>query len=127
MAKKAFDSEPVYADTKQANLLFATELKKRHGDWLTVRTAHPGVCSTELFRHNWYYTMFKMFFQTPAAGAMLELRAATDMELPAGTYVGTGNAFKGAPIVEEPAPKCVDPQTAENLWKASETAVAFSY
>ncbi len=114
-----YSPEPVYSDTKQSNLLFATELNQREGTWLRVMPCHPGVCSTNLFRHGLYGAM-SCLFQSAHAGAMIEVRAATDATLPNFTYVGTGGQWKSSPVVETPAPGCVDVSTARWLWNETE-------
>jgi NAD(P)-dependent dehydrogenase (short-subunit alcohol dehydrogenase family) len=118
--------EPVYKNSKQANLLYATELHKRHGSWLRVMPCHPGVSATNLFRHGWY-GMVAPLFQTAEAGSLLELRAATDMALPPFTYTGTGGGWKGAPRPEVPAVHSVDKAVAAALWTASEQATGVQY
>jgi NAD(P)-dependent dehydrogenase (short-subunit alcohol dehydrogenase family) len=122
----SYAPEPVYKNTKQANLLYATELHKRHGSWLRVMPCHPGASATNLFRHGWYW-IAKPLFQSPAEGALLELRAATDSALPPFTYTGTGGGWKGSPRPEVPAPHSVDPAAAAALWTASEQATGIHY
>ena len=122
-----YNAEAIYSDTKQANYLFCAELHRQHGSWLRVVTAHPGVSATSLFRHSWYGKVDFMF-QSAAAGAMLELRAATDASLAGGSGVGTGERlsdtkWKGAPRPEEIPAHCCDADAAKALWQASVKAV----
>jgi len=126
----------VYKDTKQANVLFAAELRRRHGAWLDVVACHPGVCATNLFRHNGY-SKFDCLFQSAEAGALIEVRAATDPSLagPGGKqndpelYVGTGpnGGMKGTPTLEKPAAKCVQADLAAALWTATAAATGIDY
>lgn len=150
-ATRTYAPRPAYDDSKQANLLFAQGLKKRCGGWLDVVACHPGVCATNLFRHNGYDKV-SFLFQSPEAGALLEMRAATEPATdllpkvepasgagdgPGGisrdptatvSYIGTGGgSMKGTPVFETPAAHAVDVAVADALWDATAAATGVAY
>lgn len=92
--------EPAYGNSKLANVLFAFELQRRaieQGVELTSTAAHPGVSATNLVTSTQGMgaipgvrllapPVLKLLFQSPAAGALSSLYAATEAE--PGSYTG---------------------------------------
>jgi NAD(P)-dependent dehydrogenase (short-subunit alcohol dehydrogenase family) len=94
-----YNPETAYAQSKLACLMFAGELQRRSdaaGFGITSLAAHPGISSTELIEngmgHNSLAARLKpltgMFFQSPAAGALPTLYAATSPQAVPGGYYG---------------------------------------
>ena len=48
---RGYDRQLAYAQSKTANIWFASELQRRHGDRLLSLSLHPGVIMTDLARH----------------------------------------------------------------------------
>lgn len=122
---------PAYRASKLANLLFAVELERRcaaAGLGIVSVAAHPGLASTGLGGHGagpagWGLALLlRLRGQTPAGGARPLLHAATDPDvLPGGLYGPDGpGARAGAPRLEVPASRALDPDVARRLWEASE-------
>lgn len=67
--------------------------------------------------------------QTPAGGAWPVLFAATDPGVVAGALYGPDGpgGFAGAPGLEIPAPRALDPGIARRLWEASERMTGVSF
>ena len=127
-----YQSQAVYACTKQANLLFAQELHRRVGDRVSSVAAHPGVSWTNLFVRQlredgkaWLVPAAKLIgpvvLQSAAAGAAPTLRAL-DPATPSGAFVGprTFNQFRGRPELLEVYRTGNDPATAARLWELTE-------
>jgi NAD(P)-dependent dehydrogenase (short-subunit alcohol dehydrogenase family) len=123
-------SGPVYANTKQANLLFAQELHRRVGDRVATVAAHPGVSWTNLFIRQlqengkgWQVPPLRvlgpLLLQSPKAGAQPTLRA---MNEPSGSFIGPKrfNQFRGPAEVLDVYPTGSDPATAARLWELTE-------
>ncbi|MFP4662720.1 MAG: oxidoreductase [Halanaerobiales bacterium] len=121
-----------YARSKLANLLFTYELQRRIEDNnLNMKSlaAHPGMSNTNLnrkFENNFFYKLFGWFFemigQSPRAGSLPTIRAATDTQAEGGEYYGPSGLFeiKGRPVVVESSPASHDLEDAERLWEISE-------
>ena len=132
-----------YGQSKLANLLFALELHRRaEAAAVPLRSiaVHPGYASTNLQAvgprmsgHRLEATVMgwanRLFGQSAAAGAWPTLRAATDPDLPSGTFVGpTGlRGARGAPGLETPSDAARDPQTARRLWEVSTELTGVEY
>lgn len=131
-----YEANRVYADSKQANLLFAQELHRRaqrSQSGVRVLAAHPGVSATNLAPRQLRESGFgllaslsrpvmRLVLQSAAAGAAPLLRAATDPRLPSGAFVGP-RAFgqtRGRPHVLAVYPSGRDEATAATLWRLSE-------
>ncbi len=126
----AYDPGKVYANTKQANLLFAQELHRRVGDRVPTVAAHPGVSWTNLFVRQmqeggkgWLVPPLRvagpLLMQSAAAGAAPTLRALGE---PSGSFVGPKhlNQWRGRPELLEVYPTATDPATASRLWDLTE-------
>ena len=130
-----YQSQAVYANTKQANLLFAQELHRRVGDRVGSVAAHPGVSWTRLFVRQlhddgkgWLVpparVLGPLFLQSAAAGAAPTLRAL-DPATPSGAFVGPHafNQFRGRPELLEVYRTGSDPATAARLWELTEHVI----
>jgi NAD(P)-dependent dehydrogenase (short-subunit alcohol dehydrogenase family) len=131
-----------YGQSKLANLLFAFELERRlraAGLPIDSLAAHPGYTHTNLVGNGMNLgrrrvdgvitqAVTALIGQGAAAGALPQLRAAVDVGLPGGSYVGPGGAFElnGTPrLVGAPGP-AHDPVLAARLWSLSEEATGVS-
>lgn len=126
----AYDPQRVYANTKQANLLFAQELHRRVGDRVASVAAHPGVSWTNLFvrqlqeeGQGWKVPPLRVlgpvFLQSARAGAQPTLRALSE---PSGSFVGPRrwNQWRGPAERLEVYTTGADPVTAARLWELTE-------
>jgi len=99
--RRRYDRFRAYFQSKLANLLFAFELDRRLGRAgapAESLAAHPGGVRSNL-GHGYGGALGRLqglaitvagpvLFQGPAAGALPQLRAATDPALPSGSYLG---------------------------------------
>jgi NAD(P)-dependent dehydrogenase (short-subunit alcohol dehydrogenase family) len=125
----------VYANTKQANLLFAQELHRRAvatGSPVSVVAAHPGVSATNLFTSMLPsfgrsllepvgHAVVRMTTQPAAEGALSTLRAL-DPGTPGGAFVGPNRLgqSRGRPELLTLYPNTRDTAAAARLWELSE-------
>ena len=132
-----------YGQSKLANVLFALELHRRaEAADVPLRSiaVHPGYADTNLQAvgprmsgHRLEATVMgcanRLYGQSAAAGAWPTLRAATDPDLPSGTFVGpTGlRGARGAPGLETPSDAARDPETARRLWEVSTELTGVAY
>lgn len=122
-ANQTFGTMRVYANAKQANILFTVEATRRWPE--IVSTAfHPGVVRTQFGRESGLYTFFYKWMpglRTPARGARTLVWLAT---------VDSADVTPGAYYFDEkprPAsPRATDPRVAAELWTASLAAVGLS-
>jgi len=127
-----------YASSKLANLLFTAELDRRclqAGVPVRATAAHPGGSATHLVgnglgggRSSILDAATRAVFQSPAAGALPILMAAT-ADLPGGAYCGPGGAgeLSGPPQVVSTSRLARDPAAASALWELSEQTTGLSY
>jgi NAD(P)-dependent dehydrogenase (short-subunit alcohol dehydrogenase family) len=126
-----------YGQSKLANLLFTLELQRRldaAGSPVRALAAHPGAASTDLGRDLSpamklvLAAAARLIFQTPEAGALPLLHAAT-RDVPGGSYIGPDGRreLRGQPKLVEPSDRAKDPALARGLWLESErlTGVRF--
>ena len=134
---------PAYGNSKLANLLFAFELQRRAslaGVALTSTAAHPGVASTGLVTSEQGLgaipgvkqvapLFLKLVFQSPEAGALPTLYAATDAT--PGSYTGPQSLreSRGKPGPARTSRLARDETLAAKLWSVSEdvTGVRFDW
>ena len=125
----------VYANTKQANLLFAQELHRRcsrAGEPVSVVAAHPGISSSNLFPRQLQERglgfvapvaerVIKLVWQDSAAGALPTLRAL-DRSTPSGALVGPAHLaqMRGRPEIVEVFSTGRDEAAAARLWELTE-------
>jgi NAD(P)-dependent dehydrogenase (short-subunit alcohol dehydrogenase family) len=139
--KEGKDYTPIsaYGRSKLANLLFTYELQRRFEDEkidCIAVAAHPGVALTNLARHLEGKLLFKLLVpvfnlmaQTPAMGALPQIRAAVDPDLKGSEYFGPGGfrEFKGYPVLVPSNEDSHNKEDARRLWEVSEklTGVVF--
>jgi len=121
-----------YGQAKLANLLFTYELQRRLAGTDTVAVAaHPGGSSSELDRYlpAPVKIAFAAMSQDTETGALPTLRAATDVTVAGGQYVGPGGFLEmgGNPKVVASNRRSHDPAVQRRLWTVSEelTGVVF--
>ncbi|NNL65266.1 MAG: hypothetical protein HKP30_03385, partial [Myxococcales bacterium] len=139
--KRDYDPRLAYAQSKTANLWFASELQRRCGDRLLSLSVHPGVIQTELSRHlpqaildgmRANFEQRGVQVKSVAQGAATSVWAATAPEL-----ADHGGAYLADCQIAEPirdenatggyAPWAYDEASAKRLWTESEklTGVRF--
>ncbi len=124
-----------YGDSKIANLYFTYALQQRlsaNGKNPMVTASHPGWTATELQRNTGFFNFFNRFFaQDISMGALPTLRAACDPDISSGDFIGPSGLLevKGYPVKVPSNKQSHDPETAKELWDASEelTGVKFNF
>lgn len=134
---KNYNPGIVYAQSKLANQMFATELQRRSNtaNWgLESIAAHPGVSATGLISngpgYKGYYVFAEKFMsQSAAMGALPQLYAATESQAIGGAYYGPKSWFgmKGYPGEVKLAPAALDDIACLELWKISEKLTGVTY
>lgn len=135
VAPSPYQSKIVYANSKQANLLFAQELHRRatrSGVPVSVVAAHPGVSASELFprllRERGLGVLapaagmaMRLALPPASAGALSTLRAL-DRSTPSGAFVGPARfgQSRGRPELLEVYRTGADEATAARLWELTE-------
>lgn len=129
MSDEKYDRVAAYGRSKLANLLFTYELQRRleaAGSKTMTVVAHPGVSATELGRNSPKILQITKkitdpILQTPAMGALPQLRAATDPAATGGTYYGPGGfmEFRGHPEVVTSSDRSHDKDLQALLWLRS--------
>ena len=132
--KRDYEPQAAYAQSKTANLWFASELQRRFGKRLLSVSVHPGVIQTDLSRHlteqmldgmRASFAERKIVFKTVPQGAATSVWAATAPEL-----TQHGGAYLVDCQVAQPvdpanpsggyAPWAYDEANARRLWDESE-------
>ncbi len=132
-----------YAESKVANLLFATELDRRvksAGIDVVSVGAHPGYAATNITKTGpevggrsitglGMHQVSKVLGQSAAAGSWPLLMAATDPALTGGEYVGPNGpgGWRGRPKLVGMSRTARDPNLAVALWAASESAAGVEF
>ena len=127
-----------YGQSKLANLLFAFELDRRvrvAGLPITSVAAHPGYTRTNLVNSGMNLgrrrvggtisqAVTALVAQSAEVGALPQLRAAVDVGVPPGAYVGPDGPMEmnGPPRLVSPPGPAQDPVLAARLWSLSEMA-----
>ncbi len=137
--KRDYDPRLAYAQSKTANLWFASELQRRFGDRLLSVSVHPGVIETDLARHlptgaiegmRANFAARGIQQKTVPQGAATSVWAATAAEI-----AQHGGAYLLDCQVAEPvgedgsggfAPWAYDAEAASRLWGASEKLTGVS-
>ena len=125
-AEKRYRKMGAYAQSKLANLLFTFELQRRldaAGHRVVVAAAHPGWTATNLQQTTPSFRMLNpVLAQTPLAGALPTLYAATAADVKPGDYYGPNGWFemRGAPKRAAVSGRARDRETARRLWEVSE-------
>lgn len=128
-----YSPEKAYAQSKLACLMFAQELQRRSdatGWGIASLGAHPGISSTGLIENgmgrNSIAARLKpvtgVFFQSPAAGALPTLYAATSPRMTPGGYYGPDGfmEMRGAPTDASVPSQAKNLADAARLWTISE-------
>ncbi len=130
-----------YAQSKLACLMFGLELDRRSrekGYGIVSIVVHPGVSSTNLFRHvvsdsrlaeGLTKVIGPLFFQPSYQGALPTLFAAMSPFALGGKYYGPDgkNEMKGYPTEAEIKPQGLDEEVAKRLWEVSEDLTGFTF
>lgn len=135
VAPVPYRPQAVYANSKQANLLFAQELHRRaaaSGAPVGVVAAHPGVSATNLFTRQLRESglsllapvadaVLRLALMAPEGGALPVLRAL-ESSTPSGAFVGPAGLgqTRGRPELLEIYPPGRDPAAAGRLWELTE-------
>ena len=138
VAPSPYLQHAVYANTKQANLLFVAELHRRAaaaGSPVSAVAVHPGISSTNLFSRQLRERrvgflapvaerVIRLVWQDAAAGAQPTLRAL-DRSTPSGAYVGPGGIgqFRGAAELHPMPSVALDEDAAARLWQLTEELI----
>jgi NAD(P)-dependent dehydrogenase (short-subunit alcohol dehydrogenase family) len=135
VAPSPYVPQQVYANSKQANLLFAQELHRRAvaaGSPVGAVACHPGVSDTQLFVRTLQDKglgvlapvvkgLSKLALQSATAGALPTLRAL-DHSTPSGAFVGPSalGQVRGRPELLDVYPTGKDVAAAGRLWELTE-------
>ena len=129
LIEQPYDRWNAYFHSKLDNLLFTAYLQEElsaAGSSVSVVAAHPGGSRTDLGTEGSGRTnqlmrlVVPLLTQPVAAGARPILRAATDVTVPGGAFVGPRFVLRGrTPVVETPSRRARDRSAAERLWKES--------
>ncbi len=135
--ERSYNRVGAYGQAKLANLLFTYELQRRlaHNGTTIAAAAHPGGSNTELTRNlppavqPLTYRLFSLVSQDAAAGALPQLRAATDPGVIGGQYYGPDGfgEMRGNPKVVASSGKSHDAHTQQRLWAVSEELTGVTY
>lgn len=131
-----------YGRSKLANLLFTFELDRRlraAGLPVKATAAHPGYAGTHLVVNGQMgglggpassilHAVNRAVAQSPAAGALPVLMAATD-DVPGSSYCGPSGPgeARGAPRLVGCSKLAQDPGAQRELWEVSERTVGLTY
>jgi NAD(P)-dependent dehydrogenase (short-subunit alcohol dehydrogenase family) len=132
--RRPYDRWQAYFQSKLANLLFTFELHRRlraAGAPVAALAAHPGGSRTGLGDNGGHWTnrslsLWKLFAQSAAHGAMPFVRAATDPAAQSGEYYGPQFQVWGPAVRERPSRLSRDPVLARALWERSEELTGVS-
>jgi protochlorophyllide reductase len=125
--RRTYGRWPAYFQSKLANLLFTAELDRRlraGGADTQALAAHPGGSRTDLGTEGRGLAnrLFRVtsIGQSPQAGALPALRAATDPAAQGGQYYGPRWGMWGRAVRERPSRRARDAGDARRLWTLSE-------
>jgi NAD(P)-dependent dehydrogenase (short-subunit alcohol dehydrogenase family) len=130
-AERKYRKWLAYGQSKLANLLFAFELDRRAkaaGVPLLAAVAHPGYADTNL-QSGTSFAWSNFMAQSPAAGALPTLYAATDPGMTGGEFIGPDGFLgqRGHPERVKAARKAYDTDVARRLWEVSEQLTGVTY
>jgi NAD(P)-dependent dehydrogenase (short-subunit alcohol dehydrogenase family) len=142
-SEHGYSAWPAYNSSKLANVMFALELDRRSktaGLPVLGVAAHPGLAKTNLFSAGPQSSGFnpantvmalgiKIIGQSAEAGALGQLRAATDPEVNGGEYYGPTSfgGARGAPVISPVSKRAMDDETSAGLWDASEQITGLTF
>jgi NAD(P)-dependent dehydrogenase (short-subunit alcohol dehydrogenase family) len=130
--RRRYQRWQAYGQSKLANLLFTYELDRRlsaAGSTRQAFAAHPGYAATNLQSHTDSFqdrvmsVTNSIVAQSAHMGALPALYAATQSELPGGSFIGPDGLFeqRGYPKIVRSSRRSYDETTAAGLWNLSET------
>jgi len=137
---KNYSANPVYSQSKLAQMMFAYELQDRlegTGKGVQVYVCHPGASATSLIstsggvltRMAWWLMSKTPLVQTAEKGAYPEIMCATEDGLEQRALYGpTGLMQTGGPVGKGTLnPHAYDKTVMAKLWNVSEEATGFSW
>ncbi|WP_309746537.1 SDR family oxidoreductase [Roseobacter sp. N2S] len=137
---KNYRANPVYSQSKLAQMMFAFELQDRlkgTGKNVSVYVCHPGASATSLIntsgglftRMAWWLMSKTPMVQTAEKGAYPEIMCATENGLEQRALYGpTGGMQTSGPVGKGTLnPHAYDKAVMEKLWVVSEKATGFSW
>lgn len=137
---KNYSANPVYSQSKLAQMMFAYELQDRvraAGRKVNVYVCHPGSSATSLIstsgglltRFTWWLMTKSPMVQTAEEGAYPEVMCATEDGLEQRALYGpTGRMEFVGPVGKGKLnPHAYDKPVMSKLWDVSETATGFSW
>jgi NAD(P)-dependent dehydrogenase (short-subunit alcohol dehydrogenase family) len=137
MGERRYSPWRQYGVSKLANLLFTFELQRRleAGGSSTIAVAcHPGGSGAELARETGWFRYvggpaMRLLMQSPRAGALPTVRAATDPAVQGGEYYAPDGPteLRGAPRRVQSSRASCDPDVARQLWERSEALTGVRY
>jgi NAD(P)-dependent dehydrogenase (short-subunit alcohol dehydrogenase family) len=143
MGEKDYKRWDAYGQSKFANILFTKELQRRFeasGAKSIAVAAHPGLSTTNLqpttaqegnvpwLEQKFLTLLTPIMGQSPAAGALPQLRAATAPDVKGAQYYGPKwFGIRGAPVLEEPHENTQDSEMASRLWEVSRELTGVDY
>ena len=139
MSDRNYSPTRAYAQSKQANLMFAFELDRRlraAGSKAICIACHPGYTDTNLqstgptgFLKAFWSTMNKLAAQDVVSGATSTVLAAAGKEAKRGAYYGPGRfgETRGAVSDANVADHVLDRDRQVCLWEKSEKLVAYEW
>ncbi|MDH3735345.1 MAG: SDR family NAD(P)-dependent oxidoreductase [Gemmatimonadota bacterium] len=110
-----------YSDSKQANVMFTSELVRRFGDeGLIANSVHPGVLATRIWNKNpgpltLFMRLFKLIMKSPDVGGRAVLRLLSDPDL-----ADVTNTYFKVEDASPAQPTALDADLARDLWELSE-------
>ncbi len=137
---KNYSANPVYSQSKLAQMMFAYELQDRlkgTGKDVQVYVCHPGASATSLIstsgglvtRMTWWLMSRTPMVQSAEKGAYPEVMCATEDGLEQRALYGpTGLMQTGGPVGKGTLnPHAYDKAVMEKLWQVSEEATGFNW
>jgi len=140
-SENAYKPAEAYYQSKLANLMFTYELDRRlraAGVETIALACHPGIVLTNLYRTRSRFErallsprlrfLNSRFVQSPQAGALPTLRAATDPSAEGGDFYGPpGRGYTGDPVRVESSSRSHDEEAQRRLWHESERLTDVTY
>ena len=143
MSEKSYSAWGAYAQSKLANLLFAFELQRRAEAAKLIKfksiAAHPGYSSTNLslsvaptapgLVRKISRSVENVIAQDATMGALPQLYAATELNVPGGAYIGPDGfgEWRGYPKIVNAAAPAKDLADAKKLWQISEVLTKVNF
>ncbi len=138
--RRRYEPWEAYGYAKLANLQFALELDRRlraAGSRVAALSADPGFSNTDLQQttakelpgpsQRFAARLVRWIGQSPAAGALDQLRAGTDPQAEGGTLYRPRWIAFGPPVVGGIGPRLRKPEDLAKLWAVSEREVGAAF